>query len=174
MNEQLEQKAKIVRHFFEKIFIECQLKHYRAYCNQEDFDEYEFDNYNSIEWEDLSPKLQHFEDIIDYSRYGDGISCHIYEVPIQDFNTITYRMETDGDDGWIVVFGNLGELFALGYTYIEAIEWESPSVLNIHSNNIDSSLLFQGSNMSDKTFWGKPLEEVEKIVKQRLQKNIFT
>ncbi|MGL6343347.1 MAG: hypothetical protein ACRC80_29935 [Waterburya sp.] len=122
MNEQLEQKANTVRHFFEKIFIECQLKHYKAYCNREDFDEYEFDNYNSIEWEDLSPKLQHFEDIIHSSRYGDGISCYIYEIPIQDFNTITYRMTTDGDDGWIVVFSNLGELLAVGYTYIEVIQ----------------------------------------------------
>lgn len=81
-------------------------------------------------------------------------------------------MTTDGDDGWIVVFSNLGELLAVGYTYIEVIEWESLSVLSIHSNNIDSSLLFQGSNMGDRTFWGKSLEEVEKIAKQRLQQNI--
>ncbi len=169
MDKGLEQKGELVKSFFDKKFLECQLQHYRAYCIGEEFHEDEFDEYASVEWEELSPEFIHFEEIINYSRYGDGIGCGIYKVQIQDVSTVTYRLTTDGDDGWIVIFGDRGELLAAGYTYIEFIEWEARSFLDAHSDDIDGLLSFDARTMRDKTFWGKPLEEVERIAAERLK-----
>ena len=175
MDKKIEQKAEIVKQFFEKLFIECELQRYQAYLNKEEFYKYEFDSFDSIEWEHLDLKLQYFEDLEYHSRYGDGLSFYIYQISIQEFTTITYRMKTDGDDGWIIVFSDIGELLAVGYTYIEFIEWASSKFISIHSSNIDSSLLsFEGSgDISNKTFWDKSLHEATDIARQRLENNIF-
>ena len=84
-------------------------------------------------------------------------------------------MKTDGDDGWIIIFSDIGELLAIGYTYIEFIEWESSKFISTHANNIDSSLLSfrENGNMNYKTFWGKSLKEATNIARQRLKNNIF-
>ena len=175
MDKKIEQKAEIAKQFFEKLFIECELQRYQAYLNKEEFYEYEFDSFDSIEWEHLDLKLQYFEDLEYHSRYGDRLSFYIYQIPIQEFTTITYRMKTDGDDGWIIIFSDIGELLAIGYTYIEFIEWESSKFISTHANNIDSSLLSfrENGNMNYKTFWGKSLKEATNIARQRLKNNIF-
>lgn len=169
MDKELEKEIAVVRNFFETRFLECNLQRYKAYCNGEEFYEDEFEAYVSVEWEELSPEFRYFEEVLDYSRYGDGIGCDIFKVQIQDISAVTYRLTTDGDNGWIVILGDSGELLAAGYTYIEVIEWEARSFLDAHSDDIDGLLSFDLSTMHGKTFWGKPLEEVERIVTERLK-----
>lgn len=168
-------KSEIAKRFFDKYFFEHNLKRYKSYVRKDDFydtDEYyniELENFEEIEWGNLNPECQHLDEAIYLSTAMDGIACRIYKVQIKNFITITYRITTDGDDGWLVVFSDCGELLAAGNTLGEVIEWASDSFLESCDTHTVDMLTFEGKNMSDRTFWGKPLEEVEVIEKQRYE-----
>ncbi len=165
-NEELATSIKIIQYFYTKRFKNFYLTSYKAYCLDENFFQDEFDEFKSIEWSELNSELKYLKKFLDTYITCDGFYIGIYEVPIQDLKTITCRIKTDGDDGWLFIFGEDGQLITAGQTYIEVIIWIESSLLKRYSDHNDFLEDYWSgvpgfSEAHDQSLWGKTLEEIE-------------
>ena len=93
------------------------------------------------------------------SAEGDSYYPAIYRLSVQDQDTYALRITTDGDDGWLVIFGAEGNLLASAQTYIEVIIWADDSSLKSSSPaNFLKTPLPGIETAASQTLWGQAIE----------------
>ena len=87
----------------------------------------------------------------------NDIGCvNLYELTLNDSSEKLYlvRVTTDGDDGWIELYGDDGKLLEYGRTYIEIIHFED-DIAKLRNHVMDFSYP-EGMDL-ELTKWGTPL-----------------
>lgn len=87
---------------------------------------------------------------------ADWGSVRIYRVATETADTYAVRVTTDGDDGYLEVYGEDGTFLTAGRTYIEVIEWGSREWLR---PQVGQHLPRELQDAPSRTLWGKPLAQ---------------
>ena len=83
---------------------------------------------------------------------ADWGSVRLYFVPLGEHGFFVVRTTTDGDDGWIELFGQDGVELGFGRTYIEQIGWTTQEVLRAQVDSGDFPPTLE--NRYEQTLWG--------------------
>ncbi len=87
---------------------------------------------------------------------ADWGSVHIYRVATETADTYAVRVTTDGDDGYLEVYGEDGMFLAAGRTYIEVVAWGSREWLR---PQVGQNLPHKLQAAASQTLWGKPVAQ---------------
>ena len=152
-----------IQEFYTNLFINFYSRYCQSSLGGEDFSvNNEFDEFQKINWGDFEP-LNYLED----ARGDVGIG--IYRVPISDYTTITCRIVTNGDDGWLLIFDKNGKFLAAGETDYPAIVWASQELIHLHTDSEEFLNNYWGSCLPN--FWEDKKREhikIEEIMNERL------
>jgi hypothetical protein len=111
--------------------------------------------------EELDPLPQEVRDAHAYyhQHYSEADigSARVYRVPAAGKTTYAVRVTTDGDDGYLEVYGERGGLLAAGRTYLELIAWGDREWLRAQALE-PGELPPELQQTTWKTLWGKPVE----------------
>lgn len=88
-------------------------------------------------------------------EYADVGCVNLFEISLKSCDSIfMVRVTTDGDDGWIELFDNAGNILELGRTYMELIGFVED--INILRNYVTTYSFPDCMDMS-KSKWDSPL-----------------
>lgn len=84
---------------------------------------------------------------------NDWGSVRLYRVPIAAQSVYAVMTTTDGDDGWLEVYNEPGDLLAAGRTYLELIDWGDRELIRAQTTTgeFPPSL----DDRDARTLWGK-------------------
>ncbi|MFM7150614.1 MAG: hypothetical protein ACKO23_12285 [Gemmataceae bacterium] len=86
-------------------------------------------------------------------------SVRVYAVRAAGMPTFAVRVRTDGDDGYLEVYDEMGQLLSCGRTYIEIVAWGKQDWLR--RQVVSPDLPRELSDAARRTLWGKPLPPPE-------------
>jgi hypothetical protein len=94
--------------------------------------------------------IYYVETVSDADWGGVGV----YRVPVGGDVTYAVRVWTDGDDGWLEVYDQSGELLGAGRTYIELVGWGDRDQVRalVHTGGLPPGM----QDAHKRTLWGKP------------------
>jgi len=155
------------------------LAQYKAYCQEkEEGDRYDLGRKNRVEEKaiaQLPPVVQTLQQ--QALDQGDSYYANVYQLSVNQQLTYAVRVTTDGDDGWLFIFDQQGQMLASAQTYLEVVVWaeaqaphtEIPHTETLHTETLHTpqpiDLLanplpgFEAAK--SQTLWGKPLSELE-------------
>jgi hypothetical protein len=154
------EKNDLIRLHYEEIYENHVLKTYRAYISNEELDEDEellgrciLDLHRDPElFENLPESVRTAYDYYYVHIAKCDLGCvRLCQVPYKNDVTYAIRVSTDGDDGWLEVYDQYGQVIGTGRTYIELIGWGKIDEIReqVHDFNFPSSL----SDKGRKTIW---------------------
>jgi len=110
-----------IRHFYENYLREYWIVRYEAYLAGKELAEGEFETIGQTPPEGSLPAavaeaLAFYKTHVEDADIG---SVRVWAVDLKGTLTYAVRTTTDGDDGWLEIFGEAGEPFGAARTYIE-------------------------------------------------------
>lgn len=150
--------AEIVKTFVTQQLHDYWLERYRDYLEHRQPDSYGI-------WQDCALKPEQWQEapesvIAAFDFYNENVmqqdwgSVRIYKLEVEEQRIYVVHTVTDGDDGWLEVYDEKGNLLGAARRYIELLAWGEVEAIrkSVEHSDFPPELEFRKSA----TLWGKP------------------
>lgn len=150
--------AEIVKTYVTQELHDYWLERYRDYLEDREPDSYEIWSEGALNTEQLKEAPESV--FAAFSFYNENVmqqdwgSVKVYKLEIEEQLLYAVHTITDGDDGWLEVYDEKGNLLGAARRYIELLAWgEVEAIRNtVEHTDFPAELEFRMSA----TLWGKP------------------
>ena len=148
-----EKQATQVRAAIEQLLRAYWLRRYEAYLADDELDngfleEHKIDRHGSELPVSVRHAVDYYYNNVEAQDWG-GVT--LLKAPLAEQPTYIVRTTTDGDDGWLELYGEQGEELGVGRTYIELVAWGEKETIRAQTLSGDYPLELEDRHV--RTLW---------------------